>query len=92
MQIKNIRKDSKMLLFVRKGSTTQYANREPAYTKWCIKRPKRQLSEPDMLMDLSTLTTDQTGKYVARAEDLPRASQLPCVQRLIKRAEFEQYT
>ena len=33
----------------------------------------------------------QTGKYVVRAEDLPRASKLPCTQRLIKRAEFEKY-
>ena len=31
----------------------------------------------------------QTGKYVVRAEDRPRASQLPCVQRPIKRVEFE---
>ena len=34
----------------------------------------------------------QTGKYVARAEDLPRASKLPCAQRLIKRAKFGKYT
>ena len=31
----------------------------------------------------------QTGKYVVRAEDLPRASELPCAQRPMKRAEFE---
>ena len=34
----------------------------------------------------------QTGEYVVRAEDLPRASKLPCAQRPIKRAEFEKYT
>ena len=34
----------------------------------------------------------QTGKYVARAEDIPRASTLSCGQRPIKRAEFEKYT
>ena len=32
---------------------------------------------------------NQTGKYVVRAEDLPRASKLPCPQRPIMRAEFE---
>ena len=30
----------------------------------------------------------QTGMYVVRAEDLPRASKLPCTQRIIKRAEY----
>ena len=34
----------------------------------------------------------QTGKYVVRAEDLPRSSKLPCAQRPIKRTEFEKYT
>ena len=34
----------------------------------------------------------QTGKYVGRTEDLPRASKLPCAQRPIKRAEFEKCT
>ena len=34
----------------------------------------------------------QTGKYVVRAEDLPRASKLPCAQRPLTRAEFEKYT
>ena len=34
----------------------------------------------------------QTGKYVVRAPDLPRASKVPCAQRPIKRAEFEKYT
>ena len=34
----------------------------------------------------------QTRKYVVRAEDLPRASKLPCAQRTIKRAEFENHT
>ena len=34
----------------------------------------------------------QTGKYVVRAEDLPRASKLPCAQEPMTRAEFEKYT
>ena len=34
----------------------------------------------------------QTGKYVVRAEDLPRANNLPCAQRPIKRAKFDKYT
>ena len=34
----------------------------------------------------------QTEKYVVRAKDLPRASELSCAQRPIKRAEFEKYT
>ena len=29
-----------------------------------------------------TVQYDQTGKYVVRAEDLPRASKLPCAQNL----------
>ena len=33
----------------------------------------------------------QTGKYVVCAEDLPRANKLPCAQRPIKRAKFEEY-
>ena len=37
-----------------------------------------------------TITT-QTGKYVVRAEDLPRARKLSCAQRPMKRAEFEKY-
>ena len=32
-----------------------------------------------------------TGKYVVRAEDLPRANKLSCAQRPIKRAEVEKY-
>ena len=35
--------------------------------------------------------TYQTGKYVVRAEDLPRASKLPLPQQPIKCAEFEKY-
>ena len=34
----------------------------------------------------------QTGKYVVRVEDLPRASKLPSAQRPMKGAEFEKYT
>ena len=34
----------------------------------------------------------QTGKYVVRAEDLPRARKLSCVEGAIKRADFEKYT
>ena len=33
----------------------------------------------------------QTGKYVVRAEDLPRANKLSCAQRPIKRVELEKY-
>ena len=35
---------------------------------------------------------NQTGKFVVRAEDLPRAGKLPCAQPPIRRAEFEKYT
>ena len=35
---------------------------------------------------------DQTGKYVVHAEDLPRANNLPCAQRPIKRAIVEKNT
>ena len=33
----------------------------------------------------------QTGKYVVRAEDLPRASKLPCAQRPVKRTKYGKY-
>ena len=35
--------------------------------------------------------SNQTGKYVVHAKDLPRANTLSCAQRPIKRAEFEKY-
>ena len=35
---------------------------------------------------------NQTGKYVVRADDVPRGSKQPCAQRPIKRAEFEKLT
>ena len=37
------------------------------------------------------LASDQTGKYVMRAEDLPRANKLPYAQRPIKRSKFDKY-
>ena len=40
-------------------------------------------------MILLVIVLIQTGKYVVHAEDLPRASKLPCSQRPIKRVEFE---
>ena len=41
--------------------------------------------------NLRILRLSQTGKYVLRAEDLPRANILPCAQRPIKRAKFVKY-
>ena len=41
---------------------------------------------------VNIIASFQTGKYVVRAEDLPRANNLPCAQRPIKHAKFEKYT
>ena len=45
-----------------------------------------------VFVNLSSKQVFQTGKYIVRAEDLPRANILPCAQRPVKRAKFEKYT
>ena len=42
-----------------------------------------------MYVRKKTFTDTQTGKYVVRAEGLQRAKKLPCAQRPIKLAKFE---
>ena len=53
--------------------------------------PGPSLLRADMFHFARNVTPFQTGKYVVRSEDLPRASKLSCAQRPIKRIEFEKY-
>ena len=51
-----------------------------------------QLGHSQICLLLFIVVSAQTGKYVLRAEDLPRANKLSCAQRSMKRAKFEKYT
>ena len=46
----------------------------------------------DARFEWPSAPASQTGKYVKRAEDLPRANILSCALRPIKRAEFGKYS
>ena len=48
-------------------------------------------ANPNLPTKKISLNCGQTGKHVVRADDLPRASKLPCAQRPMTRAEFEKY-